>query len=200
MSFGIGTDVTFQLRNFVRNVLHDPPRVEVRLKHLHALHEEVEGTVAAKFMESSKPPDRFNVGLNSEWRSKDPGLKDFDLVDHICAKFGTRAAGHITPSAMVAAGRQRLQGPLKLFIFRQLMVSTEETDAAADADRRADYPLRFEMFNGASIIEDFPWTKGAELTEAEAEMLDEMLPDEVKVRCSSIMELAQLRDRRLAVV
>ena len=186
MGFGIGADTTFQLRNFVKNVLHDPARrVEVRLKHLHALHEEVESTVATKLMESSKPPDRFNVGLDTEWKSPDPDLKDFDLVDHICAKFGARAAGHATPSAMVAAGRQRLQGPLKLFVFRQLMVSTDEGDAAADADRRAGYPLKYEMWDGASIIEDFPWTKGAELTENEGENIDAMMPDEVQVRYST---------------
>ena len=142
MGFGIGADTTFHLRHFVMNVLNDPPRVEVRLKHLRALHEEVEIKNATKLMESSRPHERFQAQLDREWRSIDPELSGYTLVDHICAKFGARIAGQTGGSA-VTAGRQRLQGPLKLFIVRNLMLANDGAETTADLEMRAGYPLSY---------------------------------------------------------
>jgi len=183
MGVGIGTDTTFNLRHFVLNVLNDPPRVEVRLKHLRALHEEVEVKIATKLMESSRPHERFQAELDREWRSTDPGLLGYTLVDHICAKFGARVAVRTGGSA-VTAGRQRLQGPLKLFIVRNLMVASDGAETAADLERRASYTLGYEMCDPVTfeVNETFPWATGSELSAAEAEDINAMLPSVVLVK------------------
>lgn len=183
MGFGIGADTTFHLRHFVLNVLNDPPRVEVRLKHLRALHEEVEVKIATKLMESSRPHERFQAQLDRAWKSTDPDLLGYSLVDHICAKFGARVAGQ-TGSSAVTAGRHRLQGPLKLFITRTLMLAVEDAEIAADLERRAGYPLSWEMCDPVSfeVNEAFPWSKGAELSVVEAEDIEAMLPGIVQVK------------------
>jgi len=180
VGFGTGEDTTFQLDNFVQNVLHDPPRVEVRLKHLRALYEEVEGKVATKLMESSPPRDLFDARFDTDWRSPDPELEGFDLVEHICARFGERVTGPAKSSEKVMAGRQRLQVALRLFIFRKLMGRSDDADE--DDKRLAGYSLSLLMFDGVDIVEGFPWPKGAELTAAEAGQIDEMLPQSVQVK------------------
>jgi len=192
VGFGIGEDSTFQLRHFVKYVLHDPPRVEVRLKHLRALYEEVESKIATKLMESSRPRDLFDARLDTDWRSPSPELAGFDLVEHICAKFGERVTGPAKGSEMVMAGRQRLQASLNLFIFRKLM--TRSDDADEDDVRLAGYPLSSQMYDGIDIVEGFPWAKGAELTTAEAGDLDEMLPQIVKVKHAYRL-LKEMQDR-----
>jgi len=181
MGFEIGVNTMFHLRHFVLKVLNDPPRVQVRLKHLRALHEEVEIKIATKLIESSRPHERFQAELDHEWRSTDPGLEGYTLVDHICAKFGSHIAEQTATSA-VSAGRQRLQGPLKLFIVRNLMLSSDEAGTAAD--RRANYPLSYEMCDPVTfeVNEAFPWAKDTELSAAEAEVIDKMLPSIVQVK------------------
>jgi len=180
VGFGIGADTTFQLRHFVQHVLHDPPRVEVRLKHLRALYEEVESRVSTKVMESSPPRTLFDVGLDTNWQSSDPELVGFDLVEHICARFGERMTGPAKASEKVMAGRQRLQVALRLFIFRKLMARSDDADE--DDMRLANYPLSSQMFDGLDVVQGFPWPKGAELTAAEAEEIDQMLPQSVQVK------------------
>jgi len=192
---GIGADA-MKLRSFVQNVLR---RVEVRLRHLCALHEEVEGSIATKVMKSSRPHERFNAQLDRKWRSPDPVLAGFDLVDHISASFGARMVGAPLSSVnytMITAGRQRLQSALKLFVFRKLMNSLNTDEETADSQAR--WPLSSFMHDGGAIVKDFPWTKGSELTESEADQLDMMLPsDQVQVK-HAYQLLEELQDRLAA--
>jgi hypothetical protein len=183
MGFGMGADTTFHLRHFVINVLNDPPRVEVRLKHLRALHEEVEIKIATKLMESTRPHERFQAQLDGVWRSTDPALSGYTLVEHICAKFGARISG-LSGSSAVTAGRQRLQCPLKLFIVRNLMLASDDAETQTNLERRAVYPLSYEMCDPVTfeVNETFPWAKGTELSVAEAEDIEAMLPNIVQVK------------------
>jgi hypothetical protein len=174
------------LGQFVQNVLHDRSRgIEVKLKHLRALHEEVEGKVATKRIEAGPPHARYTAPLDTEWRSHDSSLAGFTLSEHICAKFGARMASDAaTQATLVAAGRHRLIGPLKLFIFRHLMsINTDDTEAAEDLDQQARYPLYFRMWDPVGgATDEFPWEKGSELSDQEGMVIEEMLPACVELR------------------
>jgi len=175
MGFGIGDYTAEQLRIFVMEVLHS--KLELRLKHLRALHEEVEVELATKLMKSTDCVDkRFNDKPSSDWRSTDPELQGFDLVNHVAARFGRSSGDGI----MVKAGRQRLLGPLKLFVFRNLMKrSGHEGDE--EADRFANYAL-CDCMSQPPLSADFPWSSGSELTADEIDDIQGMLPEDVKVK------------------
>lgn len=97
-------------------------------------------------------------------------LDDLSVVDVICLRLGTSAlgvavGGATAHAAAVRAGRLQLEPALKRFLCRQLKEGSE---------LQPGWPLHF-----CAGAKSFPWPKGAEVSEEEAEGA---IPAEVSVK------------------